>query len=37
VAGGDAKSLGISEEEIVRLLDESARDLLGDAATSRQT
>lgn len=28
VADGDAKSLGIGEQEIVRLLDESARDLL---------
>ena len=32
VAEGDAKSLGISEEEIVRLLDESSRELLpGDS------
>ena len=30
VAEGDAKSLGIREEEIVRLLDESSRDLLTD-------
>lgn len=28
VADGDAKSLGIREEEIIRLLDESSRDLL---------
>ena len=37
VAEGDAKSLGIREEEIVRLLDESSRDLLADGATSRLT
>ncbi len=29
VADGDAKTLGVGEEEILRLLDESSRDLLG--------
>jgi hypothetical protein len=30
VADGDAASLGIGESEIVRILDESSRDLLAD-------
>jgi len=37
VAEGDAKSLGVREEDIVRLLDESSRDLLADGAISRLT
>jgi hypothetical protein len=30
VADGDAKSLGVGEGEMVRILDESSRDLLAD-------